>query len=142
LRPGEADWLCRISTRGTPLIANWLLPGDCVTEDPAQLLAAMPLPPQHLDDLEMAPITRASEEHWVVRWQRRAVLASIVDYGVATYGRQSLRRLLQATAVHDNWETLIPAVYGVSVEEFEAGWQAHIWGHVALAGKWYNTGAR
>jgi hypothetical protein len=24
---------------------------------------------------------------------------------------------------YDSWETLIPAVYGVSAEEFEAGWQ-------------------
>ena len=123
---GEADWLCQVSTRGTPLIANWLLPGDCVDEEPAQLLRAMPLPPQHLDDLEMTPITRASEEHWVVRWQRRAILASVVDYGVATYGRPSLHRLLQAMTVHDRWETLIPAVYGVSVAEFEAGWQVYL----------------
>jgi hypothetical protein len=126
LAAGEADWLCQISTRGTPLLANWLLPGDCVNENPAQLLRAMPLPPQHLDSLRLASVMRGSGEHWVWRWQRRAILVSIVDYGVATYGRQSLHRLFQAMAVHDDWETLIPAAYGVSVAEFEAGWQAYL----------------
>ena len=126
LRPGEADWLCHISTGGTPLIATWLLPDDCSEETAAQLLAAMPLPPQHIADLTMIPVIRASQEHWMVHWQRRAILASIVDYGVTTYGRQTLPRLLQAMTVYDDWDTLIPAVYGVSVTEFENGWLAYI----------------
>jgi len=108
------------------LIANRLLPDDCGDEDPAHLIQNLSTPPQHLADLEVIPSFPESQEHWVHQWQQRAILASVVDYGVATYGRQTLPLLLQAMAVHDNWETLIPAVYGVSVEEFESGWQAYL----------------
>ena len=49
-----------------------------------------------------------------------------MNYGVETYGRDTLPMLLLATGEHANWDTLIPAVYGVSLEQFEAGWLASI----------------
>ncbi len=126
LAAGEADWLCQVSTGGTPLIANRLLPDDCGNADPAQLMQNMPLPPQHLADLEMMPSSPASQEQWVRQWQLQTILTSVVDFGVTTYGRQTLPHLLQAMAVYDDWETLIPAVYGVSAAEFENGWHAYL----------------
>ncbi len=125
----EADWLCDVSSGSAPLIENRLLPDDCAGEDPDQLLMWIPLPPQGLHDLlglYDEPGLPSSQRHWVQSWQRRAGLASVVNYGVETYGRDTLPMLLLATAKHENWDTLIPAVYGVSLEQFEAGWLASI----------------
>ena len=126
LRVGEADWLCHVTYGGTPLIANRLLSDDCGDSDPAHLMQDMPFPPQQLVDLEMIPSIPPRAEQWVHRWQQLAILASIVDYAVTTYGRHTLPLLLQAMSVYDDWETLIPAVFDVSVEEFEAGWHAYL----------------
>jgi hypothetical protein len=49
-----------------------------------------------------------------------------LDLPVATYGRERLPALVAGLGHSDSWEELIPAVYGVSVAEFEAGWQAHV----------------
>ncbi len=53
-------------------------------------------------------------------------LETVVEYAVATYGVERLPRLVQALSDHASWPTLIPAVYGVSAEEVEVGWQAYI----------------
>jgi hypothetical protein len=53
-------------------------------------------------------------------------VATLIEYAVATYGRERLPALVASLSQHNNWETLIPAVYGVSAAEFEAGWQAYL----------------
>lgn len=53
-------------------------------------------------------------------------LATLFEYVVATYGRERLPALLLGLSQHSTWETLIPAVFGVSQTEFEAGWQAYL----------------
>lgn len=52
--------------------------------------------------------------------------ATMIEYAVTTYGYEQLSVLLASLAQHDSWETLIPAVYGVSPSEFEQGWQAYM----------------
>lgn len=52
-------------------------------------------------------------------------LALFYEYSIDAYGRDSLPRLLDQLDEHDDWDTLIPAVYGVSAQTFEAGW--HLW---------------
>ena len=59
-------------------------------------------------------------------WTRIAAAEAVVDYAIERYGRDQLPALLQAMDEHDTWNTLIPAVFGVSLEEFEAGWQAYL----------------
>jgi len=56
-------------------------------------------------------------------------LSTLVDYAVVTYGRERLPLLLGNLGQFDTWETLIPAVYGVSAAEFEAGWQEYLSAH-------------
>lgn len=51
---------------------------------------------------------------------------TVVDYAVTAYGRERLPDLVAALGRHDRWETLVPAVYGVSLDEFERGWQQHV----------------
>jgi hypothetical protein len=53
-------------------------------------------------------------------------LATLLDYAVTTYGRKETDTLWAVLHEHKTWETLIPAVFGVPVEEFEAGWQAYL----------------
>ena len=51
---------------------------------------------------------------------------SIVDYIVATYGREQLPALLDALSEYTQWDTVIAELFGVSRAEFEAGWNRHI----------------
>ncbi|MEZ4681477.1 MAG: hypothetical protein R2932_45420 [Caldilineaceae bacterium] len=53
-------------------------------------------------------------------------LATLFEYAVATHGRTLLPKLIAGLGQHDTWETLIPAIYGISAVEFEAGWQAYL----------------
>ncbi|MBI3960510.1 MAG: hypothetical protein HY328_16995 [Chloroflexi bacterium] len=55
---------------------------------------------------------------------RSVALALLIDYAAERYGVETLPALLAGLARYDSWETLIPAVYGVSAEALEAGWQA------------------
>jgi hypothetical protein len=59
-------------------------------------------------------------------------LATLIEYAVATYGRERLPALVAGLGHYDSWETLIPAVYGVSATEFEAGWQAYLTAHYGV----------
>jgi hypothetical protein len=56
----------------------------------------------------------------------------LIDYAVTTYGREQLPMLVAGLGHYDRWETLIPAVYGVSAAEFEAGWQAYLLAHYGV----------
>lgn len=59
-------------------------------------------------------------------------LATLLEYAVATYGREHLPALLAGLGQYESWETLLPAVYGVSASEFEAGWQQYLVAHYGL----------
>lgn len=50
-------------------------------------------------------------------------LATLLDYATHTYGRGRLPLLLHAPAVYGSWKSLIPAVFDVTAETFEAGWR-------------------
>jgi hypothetical protein len=51
------------------------------------------------------------------------IATSLVDYALSTYGRDRLSALIDGMRRYDAWDALIPAVFGVSATEFEAGWQ-------------------
>jgi hypothetical protein len=53
-------------------------------------------------------------------------MLTIIDYIVATYGREKLPALATALVENPNKEDLIPTLFGCSVAEFEAGWQAYL----------------
>jgi hypothetical protein len=53
-------------------------------------------------------------------------LATLIEYAVVTYGRERLPALVVGLRQHNTWETLLPAVFGASAAEFEAGWQAYL----------------
>jgi hypothetical protein len=59
-------------------------------------------------------------------------LATLIEYAVATYGRERLPALVAGLGHYERWETLIPVVYGVSAAEFEAGWRAYLSAHYGV----------
>ena len=122
----EVDWICHISSAGMPIVENPLLGDNCGGQTPSRLLAQIPTPPANLQAVDLEPSYGSENEHWVQQWQRSAILTSIVSYGVEKYGRDSLPLLIEGTTTYDDWSTLIPAVYGISIEEFETGWLAHL----------------
>lgn len=56
--------------------------------------------------------------------QRAAVAEQLIGYIATTYGIDVLPKLLQGFTQYDDWETLAPAVLGVSAAELEAAWHA------------------
>jgi hypothetical protein len=56
-------------------------------------------------------------------------LATLIEYAVATYGREHLAALMAGLGQYESWDTLLPGVFGVSAAEFEAGWQAYLTAH-------------
>ncbi|MBI3959862.1 MAG: hypothetical protein HY328_13710 [Chloroflexi bacterium] len=85
---------------------------------PTQLSALAPIyPPKDSLDDQYTPAQTIESKAYAI------ALALLIQYAAERYGRQTLPVLLAALQEHDGWDTLIPAVYGVSAQEFEAGWQ-------------------
>jgi hypothetical protein len=82
-------------------------------------------PPLHLQQIALQAPPEEANPVSSHRGQRVA-LATLIAYTVATYGRETLPVLVAGLGRYESWETLIPAVYGVSAPEFEAGWQAYL----------------
>jgi hypothetical protein len=53
-------------------------------------------------------------------------LATLIEYAVDAFGRERLPVLAAGMGQHQGWNTLLPAVYGVSATEFEAGRQGYL----------------
>lgn len=90
-------------------------------------------PPTHL--LDFSPPINAdayangfSKYEWVNYPGVTVVLVTLTEYIVTTYGREHLPALVAGLGQHKTWDTLIPAVFGVSSAEFAAGWQAYLAG--------------
>lgn len=79
--------------------------------------------PLRLDDL-----TASRDEGWVRsgRWGRLIAAETVVAYAMDTYGRDRLPAFIQGLSAHETWSELIPAVFEVPADEFEAGWQAYL----------------
>jgi hypothetical protein len=63
---------------------------------------------------------------------RVVALETVIEYIVAIYGRDHLPRLIAALPAHTSWHTLVPAVFGVSADEFETGWQVYLATHYGI----------
>jgi hypothetical protein len=59
-------------------------------------------------------------------------LATVVEYAVTTFGSDRLPILLATLPAHESWETLIPAVYGISLEDFQNGWHTFLGEHYGI----------
>ena len=85
-------------------------------------------------DIDLAGASsRARSVAWLHQAGRRVALATLVEYVVATYGRERLPALVAGLGQYESWDTLLPAVFGVSATEFEAGWQAYLVAHYTVS---------
>ena len=57
---------------------------------------------------------------------KTVALATVFEYAVITYGQAQLPALIAGLGTYDGWETLLPAVLGVSAADFEAGWRGYL----------------
>lgn len=112
----HALWLTSPLQIGIPLL--------CTELDKAAWYTAVwgeRMPPTRLAQL-MAPINLAVP-HQPEPYGQTVALATLLNYAVVTYGSERLPALVASLGQYTNWETLLPAVYGVSAAEFEAGWR-------------------
>lgn len=99
---------------------------------PLTRLAQFSVPVADWDELEFAlarppfPINHPGQT---------VALTTLIEYAVATYGYDRLPALVAGLGRYDRWETLLPAVYGISSTEFEAGWRAYLRTHYGLTVK-------
>ena len=122
-------WLSSPMQIGIPLL--------CTELDEAAWYAAVwgtPSPLTHLNQLTIPDVqAQVTSESPAPERQsphgQTIALATLIDYAVATYGRERLPVLVTGLGQSESWETLLPAVYGISAIEFEAGWQAYLATH-------------
>lgn len=62
-------------------------------------------------------------------WSQTVASATLIEYAVAAHGPEKLPALVVGLGQTTRWEPLLASVYGVSVAEFEAGWQAYLVEH-------------
>lgn len=80
-------------------------------------------PPEQLGQLFIPdPDLRQTE----VSWTGILDMAMLLDYMDATYGHEALPALVEGFRHYGGWSTLIPAVFDVSAEELERGWQGYL----------------
>ncbi len=86
---------------------------------------------QRLRRASTVHLTHFVTPHWASldqgeRWVRILAGESVVDYAVEVYGRDRLPALLRELSEHETWDTLVPTVFDVPLEEFEAGWRLYL----------------
>ena len=89
-----------------------------------QYMAAAPVALSQLinsDDWEAAPSGPLHRD-----WVHSMAAATVVEYLVQTYGRDQLPLLLDSLRTHESWEAMTPELLGISAQEFENGWRAHL----------------
>lgn len=74
------------------------------------------------------PMWREESRHEIV------AATTIFLYAVEVYGVERLPAFLDALGEHRGWSGVLPAAFGVSVEEFEAGWRGWLAVEFGVAG--------
>jgi hypothetical protein len=101
--------------------ANWYLAWRLV-DGPPWRLAQFPLATLESIARESVFLASGGQLHPA----ETVALATVMEYAAATYGPERVPLLLTEAGRQESWATLIPAVFGVSADEFEAGWQAYL----------------
>lgn len=81
------------------------------------------LPIELQDITDLRANVRPTREQVILRY---LAAESFMRFIVDTYGREHLPTLLTELVRRSTWSEIIPAVYGRTVEEFEAAWNAHL----------------
>jgi hypothetical protein len=90
-------------------------------------------PPTQLAQLAVPLSVMGEEVAWTHHPAAAVALATVMEYAAAAYGPERIPLLVAIINQHERVETLIPAVFGVSAGEFEAGWQSYLAEHYHIA---------
>jgi hypothetical protein len=133
LLPDGYDRLCRTYRiwRFSPSALK--IPLTCTDEDKvtgehrnASLKSLIPLKMLHL-------ITHPNDAESAERPFDMAITGeSVIEYIVAAYGRDKLPSLVDGLGRYTTLDALIPALFGRSLSDFEAGWQTYLAQHYGL----------
>lgn len=128
----SANWPVALTELVAPLSCTWsgapyrlycLFPPNIPTR-----LAEL-TPPQTGDYSEAAEIRR------LLNYRAQVVaMTTILDYAAAEYGDVTPAALVHALSLYEDWESLVPAVYGVDATTFEVGWQEYVKLHYGVDG--------
>lgn len=81
---------------------------------------------KHMPSLSASKIRSQHYSEAQQAWKTTLAMTTVVDYAVATYGRERLPSLIAGCGLYASWDELIPAIYGVPAHEFEQGWQRYL----------------
>jgi hypothetical protein len=102
-------------------LRRWLRQTDTLSFPPPNALASAGHTLHLLDTLpKLADLQFLLVPDWIdhsVNQTQIDVAYRLVEYIVATYGAESLAKLLWAFSRHEYWTTLVPAVFGISAAE-------------------------
>lgn len=86
--------------------------------------------------LFFTPVTSSASNIWqeIQPWQEpyTVILATVFEYAASRYGSERIPLLLAALREHTRGRTLIPAVFDVSLAEFESGWREYVIEHYEI----------
>ncbi|MBI1298469.1 hypothetical protein GC175_26340 [bacterium] len=128
----SANWPLALTELAAPLSCTWSV-------DPNRLYCLFP-PNIPTRLAEFTPPTsgtysEAAEIRRLLNYRAQVVaITTILDYATAEYGAATLVDLVHALGLYEDWESLIPAVYGVDTTTFEAGWQEYVKVHYGVDG--------
>lgn len=120
----SANWPVALTDLAAPLSCTWSV-------DPNRLYCLFPPNiPTRLAELTPPPssdYSEAAEIRRLLNYRAQVVaMTTILDYAAAEYGTATVVDLVLALGLYEDWESLIPAVYGVDAATFEAGWQDYV----------------
>jgi hypothetical protein len=123
LTPADYERLCRLYRVWKLSPRTMAIPLFCSDADEIQETTYNTVLQTRLNDLAMGvqhislPVAMVDG---TVAWE------TVLEYVVATYGRDHLPRLITALNEHNGWLSLSPAVFGIPAADFEEGWQAYL----------------
>lgn len=83
--------------------------------------------------LRMQSEAQTYDQEWSLNNQSAGNIADpLIEYILETYGYAQIPLLLDALEKHDTWETLAPAVFNLSAEQFEKNWRAYLKEHYPI----------
>lgn len=118
--------LCRMYALWKLAPVEMSIPLSCTETDLARQRPIAPMLPLRLDTLVAAGRVPDSAHLNEISAVQIVGLETVIEYMVATYGRDHVARFVAATFTHADWQSLIPAVFDVSATEFEVGWQHYV----------------
>jgi len=124
--PDRYERLCRSFGSWNLSPAEMSIPLNCTEADQGRTWSMIPALPLRLDAIIQERPYPDDSPQSSISGSQIVALEMVVEYVVATYGQAALARLIASLGDHADWHSLIPAVFGISADAFEAGWLMYV----------------